>query len=178
VEWGLRYALTPKKQMLENHRRYMAAIVSEARKPYWNRGRAPEPPDDPLNRLVLPTFSNTVFSWDRTKASSRLVQGKLAARAFFLRHGRIPREMEDVAPEIVPKAPLDWFGEKPLRIGPLEGGGRPAVYSVGPDMDDDKGRSLGQQVLQTSDGDLVVVRRRQRLAPKNAPLKAPLAGDP
>jgi hypothetical protein len=173
LQFGVRYAFTPKKEILANYRRMMAQYVAKARKPYGQRGPDPPRPTDPINQLLLPAFSQSMFAWDRSFANARLIEGKLAARAYSLRHGRMPARMEDVSPEIVPSVPIDWYGGKPLRIGPLEGNGPSVVYSLGPDMDDDKGRALGQQVQQNSDGDLVEVHRRKRLTPKPGGAIAP-----
>ncbi len=62
----------------------------------------------------------------------------LAAERYRLAHGALPETLRDLVPTYLPEAPMDPFDGKPLRYKRLERGY--AVYSVGPDGNDDGGK--------------------------------------
>gem|GEM_PF-4454277 len=78
----------------------------------------------------------------RNDTIRRLLIVELALRAFLLEHHAPPRELNDLVPEYLPRLPDDPYGHAPLRYRNEANGA--IVYSIGPDLDDDWGRSLGR----------------------------------
>lgn len=70
-----------------------------------------------------------------------LKMAEMACRleAFALDHGSYPDEESELVPEIVPNLPDDPFSDGPIRY--QRTGGRYFLYSVGPNLTDDLGRT-------------------------------------
>jgi hypothetical protein len=64
----------------------------------------------------------------------------IALELFHRRSGRYPASLEELAPGLLPEVPRDRISGGPLRYRLVDG--RPVVYSVGADGDDDGGRGL------------------------------------
>jgi hypothetical protein len=63
----------------------------------------------------------------------------IALEAFRRQHGgKHPDSLSELAPLLLPSVPLDRIDGKPLRYRLMDG--KPLVYSVGVDRDDDGGR--------------------------------------
>ena len=62
----------------------------------------------------------------------------LALELYKRRHGRYPETLDELTPDLLPAVPADRITGKPVRYRLV--GGRPLVYSVGADRDDDGGR--------------------------------------
>lgn len=79
-----------------------------------------------------------VVRWELTE-TARLATAScgLAVERYRLAHGALPETLRDLVPRYIPDVPLDPFDGKPLRYKRLERGY--AVYSVGPDGNDDGG---------------------------------------
>jgi hypothetical protein len=153
-----RYLLTPKKQMIGAQRRYYEALRAAASKPYWQRGPLPEEPHDPLNTTLLTPLEGSVFGFDTARACFQLVKVKLAVRAYVASFGRAPKQLEDLSPKFVSSI-QDSFSGKALLLN-WNPEGKPMVYSVGPDRDDDGGKPIKEAIRPDSDGDLIRVPDR------------------
>jgi hypothetical protein len=90
-----------------------------------------------IHRLA-PNAVNVV-RWELLE-TARLVTAScgLAVERYRLAHGALPQTLQNLVPTYLPDVPLDPFDGKPLRYKHLEQGY--AVYSVGPDGNDDGGR--------------------------------------
>ena len=150
-------AVTPKREILENYRRYMNAEIDRAGKPLYAQGPPPTRPSDLLNSNMLPELQNAGFPWAREQALRRVLATRLALRAYRLREGRLPPSLAKLVPEYLPVVPQDPFAPAPLIY--REVNRKPLVYSRGPDGDDDGGRNLASQITINSDGDLASTRR-------------------
>jgi hypothetical protein len=62
----------------------------------------------------------------------------LALELFRRRHGRYPGTLGELVPDLLPALPLDRIDGQPLRYRLIDG--RPLIYSVGVDRQDDGGR--------------------------------------
>jgi hypothetical protein len=62
----------------------------------------------------------------------------LALTLFHRRHGAWPERLEQLVPDLLPTVPPDRFTGQPLRYRVVEG--RPVLYSVGPDIEDQGGQ--------------------------------------
>lgn len=153
----LQFAITPKRKVLENYRRYMEAEIARARKPYHLRGAAIPTPSDPINAIMVPVFENASFTWDRQQAMRRLLATRLALRAYTQREKHPPASLAALVPKYLPALPQDPFASAPL-IYRVERG-EVVLYSRGPDGDDDGGRDLGSRLQAGSNGDLASTHR-------------------
>ncbi len=81
----------------------------------------------------------SVVRWELAE-TARLATAScgLAVERYRLAHGALPETLRDLVPTYLPDVPLDPFDGKPLRYKHFEQGY--AVYSVGPDGNDDGGR--------------------------------------
>ncbi len=85
----------------------------------------------------------------------RLLLADLALRLYRLEHGQAPSSLDALVPMILRSVPIDPYSGKPLIYRDQVGG--EALYSVGPDGDDDHlSPVLGGQYLDTSDGDVTL----------------------
>jgi hypothetical protein len=62
----------------------------------------------------------------------------LAVEAYHRTHGHYPQTLDQTVPQFLPKIPRDAFGGGP--IGYHLANGKPVLYSLGVDRDDDGGR--------------------------------------
>jgi hypothetical protein len=150
---ALRFSFTPKRRMLDNVRGYMDTLAADARRPYYLRTPPPPLPGDPLSEIVLPMFSNTKFQWASQDAHWRIVELRLATRAYEQQHGTPPASPASLVPAYLPALPQDPFAPQPL-VYRRTGAGA-LVYSRGPDGKDDGGNDLGSRVSPDSRGDIV-----------------------
>jgi hypothetical protein len=85
----------------------------------------------------------------------RLLVADLALRLYRLEHGEAPSGLDALVPTILRSVPIDPYSGKPLIYRKHAGG--EALYSVGPDGDDDRlSPVLGGPYLDTSDGDVTL----------------------
>lgn len=85
----------------------------------------------------------------------RLLLTDLALRLYRLEHGEAPASLDALVPTILRSVPIDAYSGKPLIYRKHAGG--EALYSVGPDGDDDRlSPLLGGRHLDTSDGDFTL----------------------
>jgi hypothetical protein len=158
---GLRFSFTPKRQILDNVRRYMDAVIANARRPYYQTAPPPTVPNDPISPLLLPVFSGTKANWALRDAQWRLTEMRLAARAYELEHGAPPPAATALAPAYLPAVPADPYAPQPMVY--RRQGRRAAIYSRGPDGDDDGGKDLGARAQPGANGDVASLKgTRQR----------------
>jgi len=62
----------------------------------------------------------------------------LALELYRRHHGGWPETLEDLTPQLLPAVPMDRYDGQPLRYRVVEG--RPLLYSIGSDGDDDGGK--------------------------------------
>lgn len=95
---------------------------------------------------------------DTDRADRRLTVTAIAVRLYQADHGRLPRDLREVAESgLLPAVPIDPFDNRPLRYLPDRG----LLYSVGRNATDDGGEFSRDQVVR-----LIFVYR----PPKPAPL--------
>jgi len=102
---------------------------------------------------LLPAFMPAIATANRRAESvlmeNRLARVSLALAAFKAEHGTYPTALAELVPASFPSIPFDSFSGKPL-VYSRSGDGY-SLYSVGPNMTDDAGKS-------TKPGDDLVVR--------------------
>ena len=97
--------------------------------------------------LFVPTLDTLREASTRSRANLVGVQLLTAIRRFELAHGYLPASLDEAASETILKTvPTDSYSGQPMRYAIING--KPTVYSVGKDLNDDGGRAdwkYGQQ---------------------------------
>lgn len=158
VESDLRQALGPatmlamagRKDMIDMHRRLMDTVRAEIRKPLWDQSQ-PEIIDSLLESWplwkqtryvmiyrLLPAMGAAARSIENHRGFQDGVQIGIALELYRRAHGVWPESLAELTPGYLPQLPVDRLTGKPLAYRMIDG--RPVVYSIGIDGDDDGGR--------------------------------------
>lgn len=86
---------------------------------------------------ILPPMLKIINRDAQHTARMRLIQTALAIEQFRLKHGELPKQLQDLKPDYLKDIPLDPFDEKELRYSKTADGY--LLYSVGPNQVDDGG---------------------------------------
>jgi hypothetical protein len=161
LRMGVRFAFIPKRRLLEDYRRTMDARIAYSRRPWNSPGPLPRTPADPLDAILVPAYSITdiAWSWLRRDAYWRILELRLAARAYQARHGAPPASPALLVPDYLPAIPRDPFAPRHLVYRVQRG--RALIYSRGYDGKDDGGRNLEATAGPGSKGDLVRIPGRR-----------------
>jgi hypothetical protein len=153
-EFGL--GLPSKRNLLAQYRSYMDAGIKDASRPYYLR--TVRLPYQGVVELVAPDLGAIKAEWSVREARWRIMELRLAARAYQLQHGRPAGSAASLVPGYLPAVPRDPFADRPLvyRVK----GNQVIVYSRGPDGKDDGGRDLGNEVYPGTSGDIVTLKER------------------
>jgi hypothetical protein len=154
--YGLaRLALTPRRSALASLDQYWRRRVAESKKPFPRRVRVPTP-DDPWCRYILSYVEDDPeytwkYEWPATQLA--ILEVALAVRLHHLEHGRYPADLRAIEWRWLPAIPVDqWDQPVAYRLK----GGKPVIYSLGPDRKDDGGLAANVRHLgKTARGDLV-----------------------
>lgn len=113
-------------------------------------------PDLPFYAVMSKMGADSMTYGFRYTAEERLnrTQVFLALQAYKARYGGYPASMKELKSRLGWKLPKDPFSEKDFIYKKQPKGF--ILYSVGPDMKDDGGRSLGDRVELESKGDIVL----------------------
>lgn len=131
----------------------MAMVADEASKPLWDRNvdRLDEElnriADDPIARVRYMPVSLMMPALSRISVNTELVMQRrdgtltaIAIELFRRENNAFPESLEALAPRYLPAVPIDRLSGRSL--GYLLRGGKPFLYSVGTDRDDDGGRGM------------------------------------
>jgi uncharacterized membrane protein len=91
-----------------------------------------------LPTLLMPATTQVYIAAERAIQVRDAVEVALALELYHRRHGDWPASLDQLVPDLLPAVPPDRFDGQPLRY--LVRDGRPVLYSVGADRDDDRGR--------------------------------------
>ena len=91
-----------------------------------------------LSGMLLPALSKAYIRHAESLTSIRLAQIAIAVEKFRLSASRLPSDLKELVPDLLPQIPVDPFDGAPLRYKKLPKGY--AAYSVGSDGQDDGGR--------------------------------------
>ena len=111
----------------------------------------------PLATALVPELGYTQVHFARLEARAAAARTGLALELYRLAHGDYPDVLTDLTPDLLPEVPLDPFDGQPLRY--INAQGTVAVYSVGPDFQDDGG-SQGEGRSHRLAKDIVFTVRR------------------
>lgn len=92
----------------------------------------------PLIGTMLPALGNLRATKEKLAARAEGVMIGIALELYRRQHGGYPESLDELTPRYLPELPVDRLNGEPLHYQVSDG--RPVVYSVGSDMDDDGGR--------------------------------------
>jgi hypothetical protein len=91
-----------------------------------------------LARLLIPGAAKIAEADIRTRATLRCALVAVAAERFRLAQGRWPKDSTELVPAYLKQVPLDPYDGQPIRLRAVADG--LAIYSVGPDRQDNGGK--------------------------------------
>lgn len=150
---ALQYGLPTKRELLASSRAYLDAGIKDARRPYYARVL---PPWVGINQLIAQDLSLPRLKWAVRDARWRIIELRLAARAYQVEHGAPPASARLLVPASLPAVLRDPFADR-LLVYRVKGN-RAVVYSRGPDGKDDGGKDLGNRVYPGMSGDIVTLK--------------------
>jgi len=161
IQEFLRYSMIGKRRIMQDYIAQMDACIVASRGPYGTKAMPTE--TDPIAEMMVIPYNSARFRETYTEAQDRLLMTACSLRAYELNHhGQYPSTLAQLVPAYLPSVPLDPFtASSPLsyrRTCAVY-----ALYSVGPDMKDDKGVAVydpsqtarAHTVDVTSKGDIV-----------------------
>ncbi|HEY3332779.1 MAG TPA: hypothetical protein VGK19_22290 [Capsulimonadaceae bacterium] len=144
--------LEPDDVIMGNYLDYMDLSVKHARQSYkqWSHSPHVSLPRDPINQVIVPQFDSARLQFERATCNNRLLEIQLALQSYRASHGRYPASLTAISPAIIPAVPEDPFADSSsFRYrGTAKGN---ALYSVGPDGVDDRGKPIEQNDAQHKD---------------------------
>lgn len=130
-----------KGTILNNYTHYMDETIANAREPYAAKPPAPPIPNDPIDQVLLPVFSQAYLKDVVTETQNALLLTALALRAYNVEHSDYPQSLSQLAPAYLSRVPADPFAlNSPLRYRRTRT--KYVLYSVGPDGKDDGGKRI------------------------------------
>ncbi len=144
---GVAALIGSRQENRELYRSLMDDMIAAHRAPpwEWNRqtidSRLISAADSPRYLPVVMTFLTLEPMYSANDRSIQIRDAAEVAIALSLwqrRHGQWPTNLDQLVPDLLPAVPPDRFDGRPLRYVMRDG--RPVVYSIGVDGDDDGGR--------------------------------------
>ncbi len=149
------FIMLSRREMLDEIEGMMTLYESEAHGPLWEAGESRAAQrlnawaDDPVERIRRLPLCFLMPAMEKAYCHSQFAVGErdalltaIALEMHRRRAGDWPATLDDLTPTILPSAPLDRFDGQTLRY--LVKDGRPILYSVGGDRDDDGGMPPGR----------------------------------
>jgi hypothetical protein len=141
-----------RREMTREYTRWFAMAESEFAKPLWRQDarRLDRERDRVMSSpvytarylpvaLILPAVSRLATEPELVTQERDAVCVAVGLELHRRRAGYWPMSLEELVPDLLPFVPPDRFDGSPLRYRLVDG--RPLVYSVGSDRDDDGGRA-------------------------------------
>jgi hypothetical protein len=143
------FASPGRKELLAEHRRVMDLADAAKRVPRWEPGQGAS---GELNALInnpawssrhlvlsimLPAFSKATESAEQITQVRDGALAVVALERFRMAQGRYPQGLNELVPQYLAAVPLDRLDGRPLRYRNVDG--KPVLYSIGTDLDDDGG---------------------------------------
>ena len=117
-----------KERLIDKYSAWMDAQISMAARPYLSTPRRPQPLDH-LTQVLATIYEP--WGFDNWVCDLRLLELRLALRAYFVDHGAHPAQLTQLAPAYLAYEPTDPFGTGSLQYRKVADGYR--AWSVGPD---------------------------------------------
>lgn len=106
--------------------------------------------------LLMPAFSQAQFAEDQLEAQRELVRIAVALERYRQAHRKFPAKLKYLQPRFLKTIPTDHFIEKPFHYKRTKTGY--LLYSVGPNMKDEGGKTPDPDSFSSDDPDDIVVR--------------------
>lgn len=90
-----------------------------------------------LISILLPSLDRASLTTERALTMRDASQVGIALELYRRRNGSYPASLNELAPRLLPSVPLDPADGKPMKYKLVDG--KPLIYSVGSDLDDDGG---------------------------------------
>ena len=144
--------LSPQEAMIRGQRSYLERVAAEQTGHYTGKSRVSPP-------KVMPDLAGMVERavFARSESKLALVQVEVALRRYEAEHGRYPARLGELKPDYLAEVPADPFGGKELGYRVLKGGTEFVLYSIGPNLRDDRGKAFDWSG-ETTPGDIVLQR--------------------
>ncbi len=171
-------AMASRKEMIDSFDRLTNSFQNQTDKPYWKWTNEPRW-DEELKTLTASSLGMFRYmfvdlllpAYDAVLNRITISDGErdglligLALELYHRQHGKWPQSLADLAPQYLPKLPVDSITGNPLHYKIVDD--RPVVYSEGPDRDDDDGRppdeepgfnaSMPTSTSRAPDGDWII----------------------
>ncbi|MEO1235642.1 MAG: hypothetical protein AAFX76_02515 [Planctomycetota bacterium] len=92
---------------------------------------------DLLTGILLPALGAANRTEDQARQVTAIAPVAIAVAGYRAEHGNYPEALDDLVPDWLDAVPIDGYSGEPLRYVVIDG--RPVIYSVGPDLEDDGG---------------------------------------
>ena len=130
-----------RRVIFENYTRHMDQITQDSRQSYGLHLPAPPAPNDPLNSILTPVFSEARIKFVQTETENHLMVVSLALQVYYKTHGAYPQSLDVLAASVPASLLTDPFAAQGnLRY--RRDGAKYVLYSVGPDGRDDGGKPI------------------------------------
>jgi hypothetical protein len=163
----LQLALTPRRVVLANLDSYYRQRIAESKKPFRQRVPVPAPGDSWSKVWYLADEPEHTWKYEFAQSELAILEVTLAVRLYRLEHGRYPADLRAIDRPRLPTVPVDQWGQP---VAYRLKGGKPFIYSLGPDGKDDGGLAANVRHLgKTARGDLVFGKLNWNAWPKESP---------
>ena len=95
---------------------------------------------DLLSSIVSPSLSRTLVTAERCLGVNEGTTIAIALELYHRKHGEYPKTLAELSPMYLPQVPVDRITGGPLKYRLMDG--KPLIYSVGADRDDDGGKPV------------------------------------
>ena len=148
------FVAASRKEVTELSNQLLDQVIDDANKPFWEANHFDldaeldqKPFKYALLDLMLPAVQQVRFAMDRALGRQQGVLGAIALQRYRNKNGKWPESWNEIPETIVQSAPLDQINGEPLKFKITSG--RPLIYSVGNDRDDDGGHHLKAVAAKT-----------------------------
>jgi hypothetical protein len=151
-------ALTPRRWVLADVDRFYLRLIAESQKPIRQRNSvlAFDNPWLPSGYFAPDPEEQHSWRFEFAQTELALLEVALAVRLYHLHHGSYPADLGAIERHWLTVIPVDQWDQ---HVGYRLKGGKPLIYSLGPDGKDDGGQDANVRDLdKTARGDLVFGR--------------------
>lgn len=151
--------LIGKGRILNSNARWMDETIAQARQPYAAHLPPPPVPNDPVNQMLLSSYTKVRLREAISDTQNALLVTALALQAYRQDHGAYPPSLTALVPGYLKVMPTDPFAlSGPVRYKRI--GAKYALYSVGPDGKDDGGKAISDTTQPAPGPNDISDRRR------------------
>jgi hypothetical protein len=151
-------ALMPRRWVLADVDRFYLQLIAESKKPPRQRSSvlAFDNPWLPSRSYAPDPETQHWWQFEFAQTELAILEVALAVRLYRLHHGSYPTDLGAIERQWLAVIPVDQWGQP---VGYRLKGGKPVIYSLGPDGKDDGGLAANVRHLdKTARGDLVFGR--------------------